>query len=819
MIKELILVRKTLKERIKDNPLQFYWPHAYGCDGKSCAANAHTHTDYYGESYTITGCPQYAFHIAMSPINTYALFGANRCIDGKTAIFDPVANKNRIVKDIKKPFFVYAWNGERLVVARAQTPFLKGYGALYRIELEDGKNLTVSPKHRVLTQEGFVEVGLLHEGSEICTPSCIDHNVLDTCLQSYGSHLEDTLQFLGASDISQKGRLIRLLAGSLYKVQDNQIQSIYGESRSSSLFLQKSNEESCRLTRVSSVRNYERIKSDSLFYYQTLYRFCDEQLRRFVVFVQDVAPLLGGVHECIFCDPHELKYNQTYQLNDHLSIEDGQLRHCILPDDVIPSSETSKIKSIKFVKYGFYYDFTVPLYHNYQDVSTIISSNSGKTTSGVIEDAFHATGLYPDWYPKEKQWTKPTRGRIFGQDFRVVNEVITPEINRWFPKATIKDKDRNNQGVYTKYYIKHVSGGISTFDILTYEMDSSQCESWYGHWVHWDEPPPRAHRTATVRGLTDYGGYEYFSLTPLKEPWIFDEVYQNEDVVNVTCDIRHNLLRLNPLTGLNIGLPGKNISITESKWTQEEIAARGRGKFRFLAGRIWKHWEREAQSFDRFEMWKEGERGVLIDGQPSRNWKRVQIIDPHDRQPHALLWVAQDPEDGRMFAYREAWLADMDFPEVVSYIMNKELEFREKIDYRLMDPNFGPKMQGNTRQTVRQTFEREAESQNYPMQFSFGDDHKELGRKAVSDLLRYNKNEAISIINRPQLMIAKDLVQCIYQIEHYVWADYKFGERDPKEKPKDLNTHFPDILQYLGLFKWEAMDAEVDEGVGSFYNT
>jgi len=445
------------------------------------------------------------------------------------------------------------------------------------------------------------------------------------------------------------------------------------------------------------------------------------------------------------------------------------------------------------------------------------ANRSGKTTSGVIEDAFHSTGLYPDWYPEDKKWTKHTRGRLFAKDFRVVQEVITPEINRWFPKSVIKDKDRNNQGVYTKYYIKHKSGGISTFDIMTYEMDSDQCEGWYGHWVHWDEPPPRAHRAATVRGLTDYGGYEYFSLTPLKEPWIFDEVYQNEDVVNVTCDIRHNLLRPNPLTGQNIGLADQNIRITESKWTQEEIEARGRGKFRFLAGRIWKSWEREIHTFDRMKMWKAGEGGVIIDGQPPRDWNRVMLIDPHDRQPHALLWVAQDPEYNRLFAYKEAWLANMGFPEVVSHIIKTEMEHRERVTYRLMDPNFGPKMQGNTRRTVRQTFENEADVQNYPMSFTFGDDHKELGRKAVSELMRYDRNQPISIINRPDLMVAKDLVQCTYQVEHYVWADYKFGERDPKEQPKDLNTHFPDILCYLGLFKWEAIDAEVDQGVGAFY--
>jgi hypothetical protein len=445
------------------------------------------------------------------------------------------------------------------------------------------------------------------------------------------------------------------------------------------------------------------------------------------------------------------------------------------------------------------------------------ANRSGKTTGGVVQDAFDATGYYPEWFPDEMKWSKPTKGRIFAESFKVVQEVIEPEIERWFPKDSIKDKDKNNQGIYTKYYVKHDSGGLSTIDLMTYEQDASICEGWYGHYVHYDEPPPRAHRAATFRGLTDYMGHERFTLTPLKEPWIYDEVFLREDVFSTVCDIRHNLWRFNPLSGQNIGLPEENIKRHESGYTEEEVQARARGQFRFLAGRIWKSWTREVHTFDREEMWKAGEYHVTTTGLPPRHWKKAFLIDPHDRQPHALMWVTMDPEYSRLFVYREGWLVDTEFDGVIRYISEEEIEAREKIDYRIMDPNFGPKMQRNTGLTVRQTFEDEARKQNYPMRFDFGIDKKELGRKAVAELFHYNKNEPISIINRPSLMVAKDCVHCIYQIEHYVWADYKYGERDPKEQPKPMNTHFPDLLQYLGLFRWEATDAEVVEGVGSFY--
>lgn len=430
----------------------------------------------------------------------------------------------------------------------------------------------------------------------------------------------------------------------------------------------------------------------------------------------------------------------------------------------------------------------------------------------------HATGYYPEWYPEAKRIKTANKGRIFAETFKVADEVINAEIEKWFPKGTIKDRDRNNQGIYTKYYIKHKSGGTSTFDIMTYEQSEDQCESWSGHWVWWDEPPPRGHRVATFRGLTDFMGFEWFTLTPLKEPWIFDEIYSNPKNISFVCDIRHNLIRKNPLSDKYIGLTPETILRYESALLPEEVQARGRGKFMFLAGRIWKSWDRIVHTYDRSQWKVDGKNGVAVDGEPPAHWDRLMLIDPHDRLPHAVLWVAQDPEYKRLYAYREAWLRDMTFKEACEYIAKVESHARERVLVRVMDPNFGPKQQGNTKISVRDEFEKASDQINYPMHFTFGDDHKELGRKRVEEMLYVDRTMPLSIINRPELVIANDLVQCIYQIEHYIWDEYKHvQDRDPKEAPKDINTHFPDLLHYLGLFKWASMKAEVEIGPGRYY--
>jgi hypothetical protein len=446
-------------------------------------------------------------------------------------------------------------------------------------------------------------------------------------------------------------------------------------------------------------------------------------------------------------------------------------------------------------------------------------NRSGKTTAGTVEVAFATTGYYPDWYPKERRYTRATKGRIFAKDFsKGVGEVITPAIEAWFPKGSIKDKSKNNQGIYTKYWVKHESGKYSVFDILTYEQDPDMAEGWSGDFGWFDEPPPREHRIATARGLVDYVGWELFTLTPLKEPWVFDEIYESKDpdTTSFIADIRHNLFRINPLTEKGIGVPEEGIEILEKTITEEEKEVRRHGKFRFLSGRIWKGWDRGVHTFSR-SIWTSAKTS-LIDGEPPRDWARIFLIDPHDRKEHALLWVAKEPDYGRFFAYREGWIEDETFGKAVEFIKEVEVAARERVIYRYIDPNFGPKMQRNTNQTVRQTFEDEAKARNYPMSFAWGDDHKELGRKRVSEMLAYDTTKPISLINRPQLLIAEDLVHCIYQIEHYIWDDYKLaGNRDPKEKEKDINTDFPSLLRYLSLANIQDIPPQVLEPIGKMY--
>jgi len=297
---------------------------------------------------------------------------------------------------------------------------------------------------------------------------------------------------------------------------------------------------------------------------------------------------------------------------------------------------------------------------------------------------------------------------------------------------------------------------------------------------------------------------------------------ESAKIPSIDCfiaDIRHNMIRINPLTGNYIGLTEEAIRRFETiVFKEEEKDVRIHGKFRYLSGRVWKNWERQVHLIDR-KRWKVGEKGVTINGQPPKDWPRMMIIDPHDEKPHAVLWVAKDPDYKLFYCYREAWLANKTFKQVVQYIRDVETQNREKIQYRLIDPNFGPKRQGNTKTTVRDDFEQESMNMGFPMRFAYGDDHKALSRKKISEMLFYDINMPISIINRPSLYICNDLTMCIYQIEHYIWPDKEGTEQDPMvEKPLKKDDDFPDCLQYMSLFNWVNKPAQIITGYGNAYD-
>jgi phage terminase large subunit-like protein len=395
-------------------------------------------------------------------------------------------------------------------------------------------------------------------------------------------------------------------------------------------------------------------------------------------------------------------------------------------------------------------------------------NRSGKTTCGGVEFLFHATGIYPDWYPKDMRYTNAIKARIIARDFaKGVGEVIIPFLEEWLDSSLVKRKHRNSQGVPWKWELKNGS----VFDILTHEQDVEQFEGWKGHFAWFDEPPPRDRYIATLRGLVDYMGRCWLTMTPLNQPWVYDELYTKNEparIFTVTTDIRDNPY-----------LTPEAVREFEKSLTEEEKEARLHGRFLHLTGLIYKEFNPDIHICE----------APIVKPQ----WTRYMAIDPHERTPTAVLWLAVDPK-GNHWIYDELWMQDMDIEQISHAIHAQEGELPARI--RLIDPH-----NDKDYHITGISFNIRKELMKYNIYCERANSDPALGKARIKQALkpRYSSLFKTEI---PQLRVSRDCTHTIYEFQHYIWDSYRrnadeFGKKDAVKK---INDHFMDCLRYIYNF-------------------
>jgi phage terminase large subunit-like protein len=388
----------------------------------------------------------------------------------------------------------------------------------------------------------------------------------------------------------------------------------------------------------------------------------------------------------------------------------------------------------------------------------------GKTTAGGMEFLYHITGQYPEWYPEEKKLKGSIKGRIIAKDFQKgVGEVITPFMNEWLDTSLIARKIKNPMGIPTKYELKNGS----VFDILTHEQSTEQFEGWRGHIAWFDEPPPRDKYVATLRGLVDYSGRHWLTLTPLTQPWIYDEIY-------TAVDKAYNFVTTVDITE-NPYLTKQAIKEFEDSLTQEEKEARLHGRFLHLTGLIYKEFDPQVHIIEPITI--------------KSHWTRYMAIDPHERTPTAVLWLAVDEKDNH-YIYDELWMKDMDIKQMAEAIHVQEGQLKTNVS--LIDPHADKDNVAAGGFNVRKELMRHGvfteRANSDPM----------LGKARIRQALTPRFS---SLTQRyiPQLHISKYCTQTIYEFQHYIWDEYRRNkeEYDQKETAKKKNDHFMDCLRYI----------------------
>lgn len=409
-------------------------------------------------------------------------------------------------------------------------------------------------------------------------------------------------------------------------------------------------------------------------------------------------------------------------------------------------------------------------------------NRSGKTTAGVIEDIMHLTGIYPDWFPENLRFKTANRGRVVVTEFGSGAKVFEEKFFEWMPKELLIDVKRTNKGGLVYVSVKHVSGGTSSFEVLTHEQDDDVFEGWSGHWAHFDEPPPREKFLATRRGLIDFNGRCILTLTPISQPWLYDEFISKADgkrIFFLVVDMMDN-----PHTPMQAKLDFiKDL-------TEDEKEARIHGRFKHLTGLVYKEFDPDVHVISKSK--------IKIEPR----WPKYFVCDPHDRKEMFGIWATVDPL-GTVYIINEikykGTIAQFAQQVLLREKMFKDLHINSNEVIRIGDPN---KM--NTPSAVNGLKFKE-EFSKYGLHFIADvNDDITLGHLAVADKLHYDKNSPLSRSNSPKLFIFKEACpEVIRYFQMYVWSDWKGSgkdERGAKEKPQERFKDFMDCVRYLIMF-------------------
>ncbi len=405
-------------------------------------------------------------------------------------------------------------------------------------------------------------------------------------------------------------------------------------------------------------------------------------------------------------------------------------------------------------------------------------NRSGKSTAGINEDVAHALGYRPWLKPEDPDYKVdvrvPNKGLICGEAFQEqVKKVIIPKLLGDYesgvpgaiPTEEVAETKKNPQGVET--YIRLKNG--SEMFMQSYDQKVDLFESADYDWIHFDEPPPRSIWVAAQRGLTDRNAPCWLTMTPLKEPWLYDDVYNREDCEVFYFDIEDNL---------GYGLSREGIDKFSLSLTEDEKEARLRGRYFHLTGLVYKVYG---------PVHKVARHKVFPNGIPN-HWPVWLHIDCHPKKPHHTVWLTVDPMQ-RKFVIGELLNASMTnrippFCEAMRVYQSTVLKYPHDRIEKLIDPLSGTPNPVGEGLTIWDEFDDNG------FTCRPGSKNREAAILLFQNELRYDPEEKLW----PNIYFCDDLKGIDFEMTHYIWEDHankKVAERkDEMQVPRKKHDDF-----------------------------
>lgn len=417
-------------------------------------------------------------------------------------------------------------------------------------------------------------------------------------------------------------------------------------------------------------------------------------------------------------------------------------------------------------------------------------NRSGKTTGGVTEAIWRATGTHP--YRPELNNLGPTRGRVVGVDFtNGIDKIIIPQFKQWvYPSALMGGSwySAYHSGSRTLTF----SNG-STIEFMSYDQDLDKFAGTSRHWIHFDEEPPKPIWNECMARLIDTGGDYWITMTPVEGmTWIYDDLYE-PNVNNLDGNVF--IIEINTLE--NPYLSADAIQQFAGQVDADEISTRVGGSFVQQGGRVYKN-------FDPTPGIAQVLKGPIDDPKtafPSTHWLWIMGLDHGLNNPTAVLWMAVDPA-GFCVIFDEHYQKELTVDQQARKIHEKIAQHGRMPDLLVADPSI------KNRNAITGTSVHE-EYQKLGLSFIFGNNdvragvvrlkkyfnkHPYIGRTKPS---WYTEDSALYY----RLRVSPQCVNLIWELKRYRWKTYANKklqyENNPYDEPHKKDDHACDALRYM----------------------
>lgn len=456
-----------------------------------------------------------------------------------------------------------------------------------------------------------------------------------------------------------------------------------------------------------------------------------------------------------------------------------------------------ELRRLRYEKYRYYEpsgragEFIDMVGSNEKFISLFSAANGvGKTATGVniLANMFwpgnnpHFTGEIFEKFPYLK------KGRIVSGHTNIKENLI-PEMKFWFPRKKYETKKAGKQ--FESQW--ETDTGFS-FDVMTYDQDLTEFESVTVGWVYFDEPPPEAIFKAMISRLRK-GGFIFIGATPLEgSAYLYDHVAngaievevvteEGGDAEKVTREIGYIEAGIESACkshGIRGHLNHSDIMRMVAEYDEDEKQARIYGKFQHLVGLVFKRWNPKIHVIPGFNV-------------THKDYTVYEFLDPHPRNPDAVLWVAVD-KNGTKFVIDELYVVVNGDGDLATKIKAKASQYN--VVARYADPSAFIVNQHDARDggTPKSLADR---LNDLGLSYLPATKARTESDRRIKTALNYVENQGY-MISAPELYVFEECQRTIFEFGHYRWNEYtgKSAEKHNRmEKPVDKDDH---MIENLG---------------------